>query len=92
MDIFQVVGSLVCTSRHPGLSQLPLRVLRDNSGKVQVAVDTVGSREGSWVFTISGTAGRLALDDKSLLSDLTIGGVIDSWDQQDGDITPRGQK
>jgi len=84
MEIFQVVGSLVCTCRHPGLHQLPLRVLRDSKGKIQVAVDTIGSCKGSWVFAISGTAGRLALDDKSLLSDLTIGGVIDSWDKQVG--------
>lgn len=84
MEIFQVVGSLVCTCRHPRLHHLPLRILRDSNGKEQVAVDTIGSRKGSWVFTISGTAGRLALDDNSLLSDLTIGGVIDSWDQQDG--------
>lgn len=85
MEIFQVVGSLVCTCRHPGLHHLPLRVVKDAGGKLQVAVDTIGSRKGNWVFAISGTAGRLALDDKSLLSDLTIGGVIDSWDQLGGE-------
>lgn len=83
MEIFQVEGSLVCTCRHPGLEQLPLRVLRDVNGKRQIAVDTIGSCEGSWVFTVNGTAARMALDDPTLLSDLTIGGVIDSWEQQD---------
>ncbi len=81
MEIFQVVGPLVCTYRHPGLDTLPLRVLKDQKGKIQVAMDTVGSRPGSWVYTISGSAARLALDDKSILTDLTIGGVIDSWEQ-----------
>jgi len=81
MDIFQVVGTMVCTCRHPGIDQLPLRVLQDRAGKLQVAVDTIGSSEGNWVFTISGSAARLALDDPSLLTDLTIGGVIDSWEE-----------
>lgn len=81
MDIFQVVGTVVCTCRHPGIDQLPLRIVQDRKGKIQVAVDTIGSREGNWVFTISGSAARLALDDPSLLTDLTIGGVIDSWEE-----------
>ncbi len=79
MDVFQVVGSMVCTARLPGLGNLPLRVLKDSKGKCQVAVDTVGSREGNWVFTISGSAARMALDDKKILTDLTIGGVIENW-------------
>ena len=79
MEIFQVVGTMVCTERHPGMSTLPLRVLKSSSGKLQVAVDTIGSREGNWVFTISGSAARLALDDKKLLTDLTVGGVIENW-------------
>jgi len=81
MEILQVVGSLVCTQRHDGLGRLPLRVLRDRKGKVQVAVDTIGSRPGSWVYTISGSAARMALDDNTLLTDLTIGGIIDFWEQ-----------
>jgi len=79
MEVFQVVGSLVCTQRHPGMSSLPLRVLKDQKGKCSVALDTIGSRTGNWVFTISGSAARLALDDKNILTDLTIGGVIESW-------------
>jgi carboxysome peptide B len=81
MDIFQVVGTTVCTCRHPGIDHLPLRILQDRKGKLQVAVDTIGSRKGNWVFTISGSAARLALDDPSILTDLTIGGVIDSWEE-----------
>ena len=81
MEIFQVVGTMVCTCRHPGIDQLPLRVLKDRTGKLQVAVDTIGSCNGNWVFTISGSAARMALEDPSLLTDLTIGGVIDSWEE-----------
>lgn len=82
MDVFQVVGSLVCTHRHPGLSTLPLRILRDRKGRTQVAVDTIGSRKGNWVFAVSGSAARMALEDKTLLTDLTIGGIIDFWEQR----------
>ncbi len=82
MEIFQVVGSLVCTHRHPGLGTLPLRLLRDKKGKLQVAVDTIGSRSGNWVFSVSGSAARWALEDETQLTDLTIGGIIDNWEQQ----------
>ncbi len=81
MDIFQVLEPLVCTQRHPGMGALPLRLLRDRKGKLQVAVDTIGSNPGNWVFTVSGSAARMALDEKSLLTDLTIGGIIDDWKQ-----------
>lgn len=81
MDIFQVVGTMVCTDRHEGLSNLPLRVLKDRKGKFQVAVDTIGSRSGNWVFTISGSAARLALDNPKVLTDLTVGGIIENWDE-----------
>lgn len=82
MDIFQVVGSLVCTHRHPGMATLPLRVLQDSKGKKQVAVDTIGSRTGNWVFAISGSAARHALgDNRHMITDLTVGGIIDSWEE-----------
>ena len=83
MDIFKVVGPLVCTYRHEGLGTLPLRVLRDKKGKFQVAVDTIGSRPGNWVFTVSGSAARYGLDDPKILTDLTIAGIIDFWEEQD---------
>lgn len=83
MEIFKVVGSMVCTLRHPGLGTLPLRVLQDRKGKHQVAVDTIGSREGNWVYAISGTAARMALDDKKALTDLTVGGVIENFETKD---------
>jgi len=44
-----------------------------------VAVDPVGVREGNWVFTASGSAARFAAGDFEILTDLTIGGIIDNW-------------
>lgn len=81
MDILQVEGPLVCTRRIEGLKQASLRILRDARGKRVVAVDPVGAREGNWVFTVSGSAARYAAGDFGILTDLTIGGIIDHWEE-----------
>ncbi len=81
MEIMQVVGPLVCTRRHPGLYQHSLRVLRDARGRMQVAMDTSGCRPGNWVFVVSGSAARYACGDARVLTDLTVGGIIDFWDR-----------
>ena len=86
MDIMQVVEPLVCTHRHVSLYQRSLRVLRDHKGQLQVAVDNCSARPGSWVFVVSGSAARYACDDFSVLTDLTIGGIIDFWDEDKGQL------
>ena len=80
MDILQVEGPLICTRRVDGLKQISLRILRDAQGKRVVAVDPVGVRSGNWVFTVSGSAARYAAGDFGILTDLTIGGIIDQWE------------
>ncbi len=81
MDILKVEGPLVCTRRIDGLKQISLRILRDQKGKRVVAVDTVGAREGNWVYAVSGSAARYAAGDFGILTDLTIGGIIDFWEE-----------
>ena len=83
MEILQVMTDLVCTQRVEGLRSTSLRVLRDAKGKLSVAVDTVGVPPGKWVFTMSGSAARYAVGDPRVLTDLTIGGIIDGWDEKD---------
>ena len=80
MEILQVESSLVCTRRVAGLKATSLRVLRSMSGLRQVAVDPVGAREGNWVYTVSGSAARYAAGNFEVLTDLTIGGIIDHWE------------
>jgi len=82
MEIFQVESPLVCTRRIEGLKHISLRVLRSAGGKRQVAVDQVGARFGNHVFTISGSAARYAAGDFGILTDLTIGGIIDRWEEE----------
>ena len=84
MEILQVAEPLVCTRRVAGLRDISLRVLRDGNGKLQVAVDPIGVRPGNWVFTSSGSAARYAAGDFRILTDLTIAGIIDFWDADEG--------
>ena len=80
MEIMCVQSDLVTTRRIPGLKQSSLRVLRDQAGKIHVATDPVGVPEGKWVFTVAGSAARYAQGDFEVLTDLTIGGIIDFWE------------
>ena len=83
MEILQVEAPLVCTHRIAGLQHVSLRVLRDvKTGKRHVAVDPVGCREGNWVFTSMGSAARYAAGDYEVLTDLTICGIIDGWEEE----------
>jgi len=77
------MSDLVCTQRVAGLCSTSLRVLRDAKGKLSVAVDPVGVPPGKWVFAMSGSAARYATGDPHVLTDLTIGGIIDGWDEKD---------
>jgi len=80
MEIDQVIGTLVCTQRIDGLAHCRLRLLRDLKGKLVVATDPVGAKDGDYVFTVSGSAARYAMGDTGVLTDLAIGGIIDHWD------------
>ncbi|KPK38612.1 MAG: carboxysome shell protein [Gammaproteobacteria bacterium SG8_47] len=87
MEILQVEAPLVCTRRVKGLQHISLRILRDATGKRVVAVDPVGARRGNWVFTSSGSAARYAAGDYGVLTDLTICGIIDFWDEGEAPAT-----
>lgn len=81
MDIVRVIDELVCTRRVPGLGQASLRVVRSAQGVVSVATDPVGVPTGKWVFATTGSAARLAMPDKTCMTDLTICGILDQWDE-----------
>jgi len=83
MQILQVEGSLVCTSRIEGMKHSVFRIVRDANGKRQVATDPVGAKPGNWVFLASGSAARYAAGDFEILTDLTIAGIIDEWPPED---------
>ena len=80
MEIMEVISDLVATRRVPNLYSASLRVVRDSKGRLSVAADPVGVPEGKWVFTMGGSAARYATGDFRIVTDLTIGGIIDGWD------------
>jgi ethanolamine utilization protein EutN len=81
MEIALVIDELVCTRRVPGMGAMALRVVRNEQGQVSVASDPVSCPVGRWVFTTSGSAARLAMPDKAAITDLTICGIIDQWQE-----------
>ena len=81
MEIHQVQSNLILTSRHKGMGLLPAKVLKSASGSTLVALDPIGVRAGDWVFTIANSSARSATGDESILTDLTVGGIIDNWPQ-----------
>lgn len=81
MEIMRVKDELVCTRRIPGLKATSLRVLETQTGGLLVATDPVGVPVGKWVFTTSGSAARWAMPDEKVMTDLTICGIIDNWDE-----------
>jgi carboxysome peptide B len=82
MNIHRVVRDLVATSRTPTLQNKSLRVVEDNSGDLEVALDPVGARPGDFVITICTSAARHAAGDFDITTDLTIGGIIDHWSEE----------
>jgi ethanolamine utilization protein EutN len=82
MNIQRVVRDLVTTSRIPLLQNKSLRVVEDDGGDLEVALDPVGAKPGDFVFTMRTSAARHATGDPSITTDLTIGGIIDYWTEQ----------
>ncbi len=82
MNIHRIVRDLVATSRVPTLQNKSLRVVEDDSGDLEVALDPVGAKPGDFVITMRTSAARHATGDPSITTDLTIGGIIDHWSEQ----------
>lgn len=83
MLIQRVVSDLVTTKRNYWLASKSLRVVEDHQGNLEVAVDPIGCKPGDFVITIGISAARLALDNPMITTDLTIGGIIDHWSEDE---------
>ncbi len=81
MEIHQVKQKLIVTSRLDGLGHLPIKVLQSTSGARLAAVDPIGVKVGDWVFTIANSAARSASGNEKTLTDLTVAGIIDDWQE-----------
>jgi carboxysome peptide B len=76
------VRDLVTTKRNFWLASKSLRVVEDASGELEVALDPVGAKPGDFVVTIGLSAARAAAGNPKITTDLTIGGIIDHWDEE----------
>jgi len=81
MQISRVVSDLVTTKRVFSLADRSLRVVEDYRGNYDVVVDPIGAKPGDYVITIGYSAARAAAGNPSITTDLTIGGIIDHWDE-----------
>ena len=82
MQISRVVCDLVTTKRAFWLASKPLRVVEDHKGNLDVCVDPIGTKPGDYVITIGYSAARTAAGNPNITTDLTIGGIIDHWDEE----------
>ncbi len=82
MNIQRVTSDLVATYRVPELAEKSLRVVEDDRGNLEVALDPVGAKPGDFVITIGISAARIAAGDPRITTDLTIGGIIDHWSEE----------
>ncbi len=82
MQIHRVVRDLVTTKRNFWLAAKSLRVVEDECGNLEVALDPVGAKPGDYVITIGISAARIAAGNPNITTDLTIGGIIDHWTEE----------
>jgi carboxysome peptide B len=82
MQISRVVCDLVTTKRVWALAAKSLRVVEDHKGNFDVVVDPVGAKPGDFVITIGYSAARAAAGNPNITTDLTIGGIIDHWNEE----------
>jgi len=71
----------VTTKRNFWLAAKSLRVVEDYKGNLEVALDPIGAKPGDFVVTIGISAARIAAGNPKITTDLTIGGIIDQWDE-----------
>ena len=83
MLIQRVVRDLVTTKRDTWLVNKSMRVVRDQKGNLEVAIDPIGCKPGDFIITIGTSAARIATGDPRITTDLTIVGIIDYWSEEE---------
>jgi len=83
MEIMRVVRDLVTTKRNFWLAAKSLRVVEDYKGNLSVALDPIGCKPGDFVVTIGISAARIATGNPLITTDMTIGGIIDEWSEEE---------
>lgn len=86
MYLGEVIGTVVCERKDPGLSGKRLLVVqpldhrREKSGPPEVAVDTRSSRRGDLVYLVGSREAALACQPTFVPVDSAIVGLVDAVD------------
>ncbi len=86
MRLGRVMGKVWATVKDPQLNSVKLAILQvideqqQPTGKIFVAADTIGTRDGDVVFWVSGGEATRPFPDRNIPSDVTIVGLVDSLD------------
>ena len=90
MRLGKVTGKVWATAKDPKLNGVTLYVMQpvDETGTALgpelVAVDTVGAREGDLVYWVGGAEATFAFPGRQIPSDVSIVGLVDRLDVQNG--------
>ena len=82
----RVVGHIVSTKKDQRLVGWKLLIVSPlsldgaSSGRMEVAVDIVGSGIGEIVLVVEGSSARLAINDTNSPVNAAIVGIVDSWE------------
>jgi ethanolamine utilization protein EutN len=86
MRLGKVLGKVWATVKDPQLESVTLAVMEvvdennQPTGKILIAADTIGSRDGDLVFWVGGGEAVRAFADQNIPSDVTIVGLVDRLD------------
>jgi len=92
MYLARVIGNVVATQKDPNFHGLTLLILepltadRRPTGRVIVAVDTVGAGEGEEVFFVRGREAALPFLPVQVPTDASVVGIVDHWNTEQGPL------
>ena len=84
MRLGRITGKVWATKKEPSLHGLKLYVMQPldyhqvPQGSPLIAVDAIGAGEGEMVFWVAGADATLAFEGRTIPSDATIIGIVDS--------------
>ena len=86
MRLGRVMGKVWATVKDPQLNRVTLAVMevidehQQPTGRIFIAADTIGTRDGDVVFWVSGGEATRPFADRNIPSDVTIVGLVDTLD------------
>jgi ethanolamine utilization protein EutN len=86
MRLGRVIGKVWASVKDEQLNSVKLAIMEvvdeneRSTGRIFIAADTIGTRDGDVVFWVSGGEATRPFTDRNIPSDVTIIGLVDSLD------------